>query len=193
MVNTDKVQGIILDLRDDPGGYVDAAQKIASEFVGDKPLYYEQASTGDPQPQQPIAGGVATSPAIPVVVLVNGGTASALARSSRPRSRATTGVSSSARRRYGKGTIQEFKELPGDGRLPAVRAQVADARPDLDPRRRTGTQRSDHAARQSAAQPGRSPGQGHRGGSEPAGQPNGDLPNPADPTAAVSITVTGSS
>ena len=29
-------------------------------------LYYEQAAGADPQPQQPIAGGVATSPAIPV-------------------------------------------------------------------------------------------------------------------------------
>ena len=77
LVNTDKVQAIVLDLRDDPGGYVDAAQKIASEFVADKPLYFEQAATGDPQPQQAIPGGVATSQSIPVVVLVNGGTASA--------------------------------------------------------------------------------------------------------------------
>lgn len=114
LVNTDKVQGIILDLRDDPGGYVDAAQKIASEFVGDKPLYYEQASTGDPQPQQPIAGGVATSPAIPVVVLVNGGTASA----SEIVSAAIQGNDRGqlvGEKTFGKGTIQEFKELPGDG------------------------------------------------------------------------------
>ena len=114
LVNTDKVQAIVLDLRDDPGGYVDAAQKIASEFVGDKPLYYEQAATGDPQPQQPIAGGVATNQAIPVVVLVNGGTASA----SEIVSAAIQGNGRGqlvGSKTYGKGTIQEFKELPGAG------------------------------------------------------------------------------
>jgi len=62
LVNTDKVQAIVLDLRDDPGGYVDAAQKIASEFVADRPLYFEQTAQGDPQPQQPIPGGVGEQP-----------------------------------------------------------------------------------------------------------------------------------
>jgi carboxyl-terminal processing protease len=114
LVNEDKVQAVVLDLRDDPGGYVDAAQKIASEFVGDNPLYYEQGATGDPQPQQPIAGGVATSASIPVVVLVNGGTASA----SEIVSAAIQGNSRGqliGSKTYGKGTIQEFKELPGAG------------------------------------------------------------------------------
>jgi len=114
LVNTDKVQAVVLDLRDDPGGYVDAAQKIASEFVGDRPLYYEQASTGDPQPQQPIAGGVATNRALPVVVLVNSGTASA----SEIVSAAIQGNGRGqlvGTQTYGKGTIQEFKELPGAG------------------------------------------------------------------------------
>src|SRR4051794_12116576 len=114
LVNADKVQAVVLDLRDDPGGYVDAAQKIASEFVGDKPLYYEQGATGDPQPQQPIAGGVATNPAIPVVVLVNGGTASAseiVSASIQGNGRGQLVGSKT----YGKGTIQEFKELPGAG------------------------------------------------------------------------------
>ena len=114
LVNTDKVQGLILDLRDDPGGYVDAAQKIASEFIGDKTLYYQQTSTGQPDPQQPIPGGVATNPAIPLVVLVNGGTASASEIVS-------AAIQGDARgqligsKTYGKGTIQEFKELPGAG------------------------------------------------------------------------------
>ena len=114
LVNTDNVQAIVLDLRDDPGGYVDAAQKIASEFVGDRPLYFEQTAQGDPQPQQPIPGGVATIPQIPVVVLVNGGTASA----SEIVSAAIQGNGRGqlvGSKTYGKGTIQEFKELPGAG------------------------------------------------------------------------------
>lgn len=114
LVNDDKVQAIVLDLRDDPGGYVDAAQKIASEFVGDMPLYYEQTATGQPVAQQPIPGGVATDRSIPVVVLVNGGTASA----SEIVSAAIQGNGRGqlvGSQTYGKGTIQEFKELPGAG------------------------------------------------------------------------------
>jgi carboxyl-terminal processing protease len=114
LINTDKVLAIVLDLRDDPGGYVDAAQKIASEFVAGKPLYYEQSATGDPQPQQAISGGVATNQAVPVVVLVNGGTASA----SEIVSAAIQGNGRGqlvGQKTYGKGTIQEFKELPGAG------------------------------------------------------------------------------
>ena len=114
LVVDDKVQGLILDLRNDPGGYVDAAQKIASEFVADKPLYYEQTATGEPVPQQPQAGGVATDPALPVVVLVNGGTASASEIVSAALQGNGRGVLVGSQT-YGKGTIQEFKELPGAG------------------------------------------------------------------------------
>lgn len=114
LVQTDGVEGLILDLRDDPGGYVDAAQKIASEFTSADPLYWEQTATGEPQPQHPNPGGAATDPSIPLVVLVNGGTASAseiVAAALRGNGRALLVGSLT----YGKGTVQEFKELPGAG------------------------------------------------------------------------------
>ena len=114
LVQTDQVDGLILDLRDDPGGYVDAAQKIASEFTGADPLYWEQSATGEPQPQHPNPGGAATDTSIPLVVLVNGGTASAseiVAAALQGNGRALLIGSTT----YGKGTIQEFKELPGAG------------------------------------------------------------------------------
>lgn len=114
LVNQRGVRALILDLRDDPGGYVDAAQKIASEFVADGPLYWEQAATGEPTPQQPQLGGVATDPSIPMVVLVNGGTASAseiVAAALQGNDRALLVGTQT----FGKGTIQEFKELPGAG------------------------------------------------------------------------------
>lgn len=114
LIAVDGVQALVLDLRDDPGGYVDAAQKIASEFVASGPLYWEQSATGDPVPQQPQPGGVATDPALPMVVLVNGGSASAseiVAAALQGNDRALlVGVKT-----FGKGTIQEFKELPGAG------------------------------------------------------------------------------
>jgi carboxyl-terminal processing protease len=114
LIQTDHVQALILDLRDDPGGYVNAAQQIASEFTAADPLYWEQAATGDPQPQHPNAGGVATDTSIPMVVLVNGGTASAseiVSAALQGNHRALLVGSKT----YGKGTIQEFKELPGAG------------------------------------------------------------------------------
>ena len=114
MIATDGVEALILDLRDDPGGYVDAAQKIASQFISDRPLYYEQTATGEPFPQQPQPGGVATDPSIPLVVLVNGGTASAseiVAAAVQGNGRGQLVGSTT----FGKGTIQEFKELPGAG------------------------------------------------------------------------------
>jgi carboxyl-terminal processing protease len=114
LVQTNQVDGLILDLRDDPGGYVDAAQKIASEFTSADPLYWEQSATGEPQPQHPNPGGAATDPSIPLVVLVNRGTASAseiVAAALQGNGRAVLVGSVT----YGKGTIQEFKELPGAG------------------------------------------------------------------------------
>jgi carboxyl-terminal processing protease len=114
LVQTNQVGGLILDLRDDPGGYVDAAQKIASEFTGADPLYWEQTATGEPQPQHPAPGGAGTDVSIPLVVLVNGGTASAseiVAAALQGNGRALLVGSTT----YGKGTIQEFKELPGAG------------------------------------------------------------------------------
>ena len=114
LIQTQHVEALILDLRDDPGGYVDAAQKIASEFTAADPLYWEQSATGAPEPKHAMPDGAATDPALPMVVLVNGGTASAseiVAAALQGNHRALLIGSQT----YGKGTIQEFKELPGAG------------------------------------------------------------------------------
>lgn len=114
LIATNHVEALILDLRDDPGGYVDEAQKIASEFTAADPLYWEQSATGAPEPQQPIPGGAATDPALPLVVLVNGGTASASEIVAAALQGNHRGLLIGTQT-YGKGTIQEFKELPGAG------------------------------------------------------------------------------
>ncbi|HSH21355.1 MAG TPA: S41 family peptidase [Candidatus Caenarcaniphilales bacterium] len=114
LVKEQAVKGLILDLRDDPGGYVDAARRIASEFQDNGPLYWEQAAGSDPVPSHPEPGGVATDPALPMVVLVNGGTASAseiVAAALQETGRALL----VGEQTFGKGTIQEWKELPGAG------------------------------------------------------------------------------
>ncbi len=72
------MQKLILDLRDNPGGYFDQAIAVASEFIpagNGHNVVLVKDSNGKitPQPVQP--GGVATD--IPLVVLVNNNTASA--------------------------------------------------------------------------------------------------------------------
>jgi carboxyl-terminal processing protease len=107
------VQGIILDLRDDPGGYVNAALEVASQFVADGPVYWDQYADGTTVPHEALGGGVATDPAIPVVVLVNGGTASAseiVAGALADSDRATL----VGERTFGKGTVQQWHLLSGD-------------------------------------------------------------------------------
>ena len=72
------VQKIILDLRDDPGGYFDQAISVASEFIpsgGGRNVVLVKDSSGNIMPQAVQPGGLATD--IPLVVLVNNNTASA--------------------------------------------------------------------------------------------------------------------
>lgn len=114
LVEDEEVEALILDLRDDPGGYVDAARRIASEFVGTGPLYWEQSAGAEPVAQAPEAGGVATDPAMRMAVLVNRGTASAseiVAGALQGNGRAILVGETT----YGKGTVQEWKELAGAG------------------------------------------------------------------------------
>lgn len=71
------VTGIILDLRGNPGGYLSQAQDVASEFIASGPnrnvLIVKSRTSSQNYPVNP--GGLATD--IPLVVLVDGDTASA--------------------------------------------------------------------------------------------------------------------
>ncbi len=107
------VRGLVLDLRDDPGGFVDQARTIASQFIGSGPVYWEQVANGSRRPVDAEPGGMATNRNLPVVVLVNKGTASAseilagaLQDTGRARLLGTT--------TYGKGTVQEWQQLGRD-------------------------------------------------------------------------------
>lgn len=67
---------VILDLRGDPGGYLDQAFKMASEFIpkGNK-IVYTKSRIKDFNEEYVSEGGSYTD--IPLIVLVNGGSASA--------------------------------------------------------------------------------------------------------------------
>lgn len=69
-------KGIVLDLRNDPGGYLDAAVDIAGDFVTSGQTVVTQESA-DGTKQSETAHGTSRLQGVPVVVLVNKGSASA--------------------------------------------------------------------------------------------------------------------
>ncbi len=67
--------GVVLDLRNDPGGELSEAIGVASQFLSGGNVLLEKNAAGDTRADGVKAGGAA--PSIPLVVLVNNGTASA--------------------------------------------------------------------------------------------------------------------
>jgi carboxyl-terminal processing protease len=98
---------IILDLRGDPGGYVTAARAIASEFIKDGTIFWEQDADGTQTATPATGDGIATDPSIKLVVLVDKGSASAseiVAGALQDTKRATIVGETS----FGKGTVQQW-------------------------------------------------------------------------------------
>jgi len=113
-------EGLIFDLRDNGGGYLNTAIQVVSEFIGDGVVMYEQYGDGETFTYEAIPGGLATE--IPLVVLVNEGTASA--------SEITAGAIQDYERgvlvgmtTYGKGSVQNW--IPLDDNAGGVRVTIA--------------------------------------------------------------------
>jgi carboxyl-terminal processing protease len=108
------VNRLVLDLRDNPGGYVDVATLVASEFLPDGLVFRSIAP--DEELSYPVQdGGVATS-GLDITVVVNGGSASAseiLAGVLQERGRATI----MGEPTFGKNTVQIGFPLRNDGQL----------------------------------------------------------------------------
>src|SRR3990172_7479308 len=68
-------EGLILDLRNNGGGFLNTAVEITSEFVEDGVVLYEEYGDGTRDTYKAQDSGLATD--IPLIVLVNQGTASA--------------------------------------------------------------------------------------------------------------------
>ena len=114
-------KGLILDLRGNPGGLVTSAVDVASQFLpADKLLLIERYGNGQEIRSYTHSGGLAIT--IPLVVLVDAGTASAaeiVAGAIQDYKRATlVGMPT-----YGKGSVQEWIALVGNNG--AVRITVA--------------------------------------------------------------------
>jgi carboxyl-terminal processing protease len=104
----DDVSGIILDLRDNPGGVLKAAVAVASQFLEEGIVVYVIDGEGNEEEWRVEEGGLATK--LPLVVLVNSNSASS--------SEVVAGALQDHMRgivigtqTLGKGTVNHFREL----------------------------------------------------------------------------------
>lgn len=100
------VQGIVLDVRNNPGGLLDESVQSAGFFLDGGPVVIERTRTDETVLNAPT--GKATS--LPLVVLINGGTASAaelVAAALHDRGRALL----IGQQSYGKGSVQLILDL----------------------------------------------------------------------------------
>lgn len=107
------VRGVVLDMRNNPGGYLNDAVVIASEFIPDGLIVKQQGKT-DSLPYYSTGKGRLTK--TPVVVIMNKGSASAseiVSGALRDRRQAKLIGENS----FGKGTVQDAQELPSGAGL----------------------------------------------------------------------------
>jgi carboxyl-terminal processing protease len=111
----DDFSGLVIDLRDNPGGLLDQAVKVADVWLDDGLVVYTKGRV-DSQLQEFRAHASGTEPGYPIVVLVNEGTASAseiVAGALQDHHRALVmGVQT-----FGKGSVQTVYPLEGDAGL----------------------------------------------------------------------------
>ncbi|MDP3955348.1 MAG: S41 family peptidase [bacterium] len=110
-----EVKSLVLDLRNNPGGFLQGAVFVASEFLPDgEVVKQENSRNGGTQTSSVDRKGRLTD--IPLVVLINQGSASAseiVAGALQERGRAKLVGEKS----FGKGTVQEAEDLPGGSGL----------------------------------------------------------------------------
>ena len=107
-------ESLVLDLRNNPGGYLNTAIDVASEFISEGIVVIQEDSNGDKQAEYARKGGIATD--IPVVVLINGGSASAseiVAGAIRDHERGVIVGTTS----FGKGSVQNVHDLSDGSEL----------------------------------------------------------------------------
>lgn len=105
------IQGIVLDLRNNPGGLLDQAVTVADTFLGDGLIVYIQGK--DPQSRRDFTGRKSSDDLtqVPIVTLINAGSASAseiVAGALQDRKRSLL----IGEKTFGKGSVQTVVSLP---------------------------------------------------------------------------------
>lgn len=111
----DKINGVVLDLRNNPGGLLNQAIKVSDAFLEQGEIVSTRGrGAGDGERFNAVAGDLADGK--PLVVLINGGSASA--------SEIVAGALQDHRRAiivgtksFGKGSVQSVVPLRGDGAM----------------------------------------------------------------------------
>jgi carboxyl-terminal processing protease len=114
--NKGELKGLILDMRNDPGGLLDQAVRVAEHFVEEgKMIVYTEGREKDSK-MQFVARKGSKEPNYPIVVLINGGSASAseiVAGALQDHKRAIVMGTQS----FGKGSVQTIIPLSDDSGL----------------------------------------------------------------------------
>ena len=108
--------GIIIDMRSNRGGLLDQAQSVSEVFIADGMIFSTNGRHPDSKRTYRSSNGRATTGQLPIVVLMNGGSASAaeiVAAALQDRGRAVVIGTTS----YGKGTVQTVVRLANEGEL----------------------------------------------------------------------------
>ncbi|MDP1845239.1 MAG: S41 family peptidase [Candidatus Moranbacteria bacterium] len=110
-----KSRGIILDLRNNPGGYLESAVDVSSKFIPEGNVVVSEEDRNSEKIDYKARGGDILE-GIPVVVLVNSGSASA--------SEITAGALHDnlgslliGKKTFGKGSVQQLEKLSGGSNL----------------------------------------------------------------------------
>ena len=110
-----KLKAIVLDLRNDPGGLLDQAVAVASDFINRGEIVSTRSRRSEDGQRWEAKGGDITG-GLPMVVLINGGSASSseiVAGALQDHRRAVL----VGTRSFGKGSVQTVMPLPGNGAM----------------------------------------------------------------------------
>ncbi|MBW2451177.1 MAG: S41 family peptidase, partial [Deltaproteobacteria bacterium] len=113
--NQGALKGLVLDLRNNPGGLLDQAVEVADKFLDSGLIVYTEGRQEDSQ-MEFAAKSSGTEPDYPMVVLINGGSASAseiVAGALQDHGRAVVMGTQS----FGKGSVQTIIPLSDDSGL----------------------------------------------------------------------------